>query len=335
MKRSQDTWVLIGLFALLLAGAYFVISPGKTSESKTPTTYNADPRGVKAFYTLLGRLGYRVDRLRGPYTRLSAGARLLIVVEPGERKDTTMGREIGEHEQLALADWINSGGTVMFFSDRLKGIPWRLQHAGASGKGRVYVFDSSAIINNKGMRDPANAVRIMAVIASRISKQAPILFDEYHHGFDESKPLMASVSRQVIVSISILLAAGLLLCYSRGRRFGAVRRLPEGDTRPGFEFVESVGRLYRRARASDLAADILRDSFRHGLCLKLGLTADAPPDALDRRLAEDIDTDTRRRVQNLLDNREEGYRPSDSELIDMTREIHKLEKELGIGSIDG
>lgn len=332
MKRSQDTWVLTGLFALLLVGSYFAISPGKTSESKAPTTYNADPRGVKAFHTLLIRLGYRVDRLRKPYTQLPAGARLLIVVEPGER---TLGCEIGEHEQLALAEWLSSGGTVMFFSDRLKGIPWRLQHAGASGKGRIYVFDSSAIIDNKGMRDPANAVRIVGVIASRISKQDPILFDEYHHGFDESKPLAASVSRQVIVSISILLVAGLLLCYSRGRRFGAVRSLPEGDARPGFEFVESVGRLYRRARASDLAADILCDSFRRGLCLKLGLTADAPRDALDRRLAEDVDTDIRRRVQDLLDDREEGYRPSDSELLDMTREIHKLEKELGIGSVEG
>ena len=334
MKRSQDIWVLIGLFLLLLIGTYFVVSPRKTTESKAPTTYNADLKGVKAFHTLLGRLGYRVDRLCKPYTRLPAGTRLLIVVEPGERKGATMGREIGKHEQLALADWVRTGGDVMFFSDRLEGIPWRFQDAGAYGKGRVYVFDSSAIINNKGMRNPANAVRIMDVIASRISKQDLILFDEYHHGFDESKPLAASVSRQVIISISILLVAGLLLAYSRGRRFGAVRSLPEGDARPGFEFVESVGRLYSRAHASDLAADILRDSFRRGLCLKLGLTADAPIDALDRRLTDDINTDTRHRIQDLLVNRQEGYRPSDSELLDMTREIHRLEKEMGIGSVE-
>ena len=66
MKRSQDIWLLIGLFVLLLVGAYFAASPSKTTESKAPTSYNADPKGVKAFYTLLQRLGYRVNRLLGP-----------------------------------------------------------------------------------------------------------------------------------------------------------------------------------------------------------------------------------------------------------------------------
>ena len=158
---------------------------------------------------------------------------------------------------------------MIFLSDGFKGVPQRFRDP-------RHFQGSSGLVSNKGMRDPANAVRIMGIIASRVSKNDLILFDEYHHGFEENSPAAASVSRQVKASILILIVAGLLLCYSRGRRFGAVRNLPGGDARPGFEYVESVGRLYSRAYASDLAADILRDSFRRGLCLKLGLPSDAP-----------------------------------------------------------
>ena len=49
------------------------------------------------------------------------------------------------------------------------------------------------------------------------------------------------------MAMLILIVAALLLCHSRGRRFGAVRNLPGGDARPGSKYVESVGRLYKRA----------------------------------------------------------------------------------------
>jgi len=332
MRRSQDTWVLIALFCLLLVGSYFAASPGKTTESKSPTTYNADPKGMKAFYTLLQRLGYRVDRLRRPYTELPREARLLIVIEPGERdlgSGVRFGRDIEPREEDALDNWVKAGGNVIFLSDGFKGVPGRFLY---SRDPSACVQSSSAYVSNKGLRDPANAVRIMGVIASRVSKTDLILFDEYHHGFEENGPATASMSRQVKVAVLILIVAALLLCHSRGRRFGAVRNLPGGDARPGFEYVESVGRLYSRARASDLAADILRDSFRRGLCLKLGLPSDASSDALDRRMAEDIGQDNRTRIHGVLDDPNEGYKPSDSELLDMTREIRALEKEISVDS---
>ena len=50
IRRSHDTWVLIALFCLLLVGSYFAASPGKTTESKSPTTYNANPKGMKALH---------------------------------------------------------------------------------------------------------------------------------------------------------------------------------------------------------------------------------------------------------------------------------------------
>lgn len=332
MKRSSDLWILIGLFVLLLVGTYFAASPSKTTESKAPTTYNADPKGTKAFYTLLQRLGYRVDRLRGPYTELPRNARLLIVIEPGEREIKSLGkygRDISDDEEEALVKWVKAGGGVVILSDGFKGVPARYID---SRDPSVHARNSSAFVTNRGLRDPKNAVRITGLIVSRVSKQDLILFDEYHHGIEGGGPGMASMSRQVKVAVLVLIVAGLILIYSRGRRFGAVRNLPGRDARPGFEYVESVGRLYSRARASDLAADILRDSFRRGLCLKLGLTSDAPRDVLNRRMAEDMPEGVRGRIQSVLGDRNEGYKPSDSELLDMTREIRALEKEI---SVDG
>ena len=67
---------------------------------------------------------------------------------------------------------------MIFLSDHFKGVPQRFRDPS-------HFQGSSALVSNRGMRDPANAVRIMSVIASRASKTDLILFDEYHHGFEE------------------------------------------------------------------------------------------------------------------------------------------------------
>ncbi|MGC8862077.1 MAG: DUF4350 domain-containing protein [Armatimonadota bacterium] len=269
MRRRSDAWILGLLVVLLLAGSYFAAGPRSGKENKDSTTWNPDPNGVKAFYTLLGeRLGYKVAQLRRPYDQIPPAARLLIVVQPASAPRpvtrsnilpwSNRPEHISAEEADALMKWVRGGGVVMFFADRLRGIPTKFRSTGRVGRGAVYAFSSRRPITNRGMRDYRNAVAILRIVDRHVTKDGLIIFDEYHHGFAESRPLASYVSRQVWTALGMIFVAGLVLCHTYGKRFGAVRSLPTRSTaRPGVEFVQALARLYQRAGATDLAADIL------------------------------------------------------------------------------
>jgi hypothetical protein len=77
-----------------------------------------------------------------------------------------------------------------------------------------------------------------------------------------------------------LLLAGVLLALWRGRRLGPVVTEPLPVVVRAAESVEGRGRLYRRARARDRAADALRGGARARILPFLGLGTDPPPDSL-------------------------------------------------------
>ncbi|MHB9038923.1 MAG: DUF4350 domain-containing protein [Armatimonadota bacterium] len=340
MKSPKDAVILIALFLALIIGGIFVATPEKREESKISTTYNADPMGVKAFYTLLQRMGYSAGRLQRPYDEIPRFARVLIVVQPSTNMDKKKlsplgGPGISDDERLALMGWIGKGGTAVFLAHKLKGVPPYFGSTHRIGKGFVYAFPTRMKITNKGMRNPQNAVELLNIIDRHAEKTDLILFDEYHHGVIESEPLLSHASRQVWVAMGIIAVALILLGYSRARRFGAVRRLPQSqNVRPGYEFVESVARLYQRADASDLAAGILCDSFKHGLCTKLGMSTDADPNQIAYRVSEDVSGELSARATALLRRCDRaGDKPTEEELVDIAGEVRELEKELGIDSL--
>ena len=332
MKLNRDGLILILLFIVLLVGAYFVARPGPAQEIVVSTTYNADPLGVKAFYTLLGeRLGYNVGRLLRPYVQIPDDTSVLIVVEPLEEFP------IGIEEQSALTQWIRGGGTVVFVAEEAENTPSEFRSTRSLGNGAVYSFDSNKIITNAGVRDHRNAVKMVQIIARHAGEQGLVLFDEYHHGMSESESIFALMSRRVKIALAIFLAAGLVLCHTRGRRFGAVRKLPQAETiRPGSEFIESIGALYRRADAADLAVDILCKSFRRSLCRKLGLSPDSAAQTIVSGLESSHGSDAARRVESLLSRCDAllaGQRVTQSELVDVAGHINQIEQELGLAAI--
>lgn len=328
MKTSRDGWALAAAFLVLVIICALFIGPNQQPESKLSTSYNADKSGVKAFYTLLGeRLGYKVGRLTTPYTEMPRAAAVLVVVSP--QKDLPIVAE----ERDALEKWVRGGGTVIFISDSLRRVPARFGSTRKLGKGFVYAMSAGGIVTNKGVRDYRNAVKVLDIISQHASPRDLVLFDEYHHGFGGSSrdSLLAHVQRQVKLGVALGVFALLLLCYGRGRRFGAVRNLPSSERlRPEFEFVESVARLYERAGATDLAAEILVRSMRQGLCMKLGLSSDAASDTIVRQLDAEGREQTARQVERLLGYEQAGHSLSKSELLHVAREIHSVEKELGL-----
>ena len=351
MRVSRDAWFLIGLFIVLAVLFAALAGPGRGPESDLSTTYSAGASGVKAFYTVLGeRLGYNVARLEDPYTQLPEGTAALVVVGP------LSAVPIVAEERAALERWIRAGGTAIFISDSLANVPARFGSTRKLGKGFVYAINSRRVITNKGVRDYCNALKVVNIIAEHCrpsnefeatwrkvhlrglggGKGDLVLFDEYHHGLGRSKTeaLLIHTQRQVKIGVVVIAAGLLALCYGRGRRFGAVRDLPASESRrPEFEFVESVARLYDRAGAADVAAEILIQSMRHGLCAKLGLSPDAPRQTIVRQLESDGRAQTARSVDRLLEHEQAGQRMSKSELLHVAREIHTIEKELGIGGI--
>jgi len=337
MKVSQDAWVLIGVFILLVVMGIVCAQQPHNDESTISSTYNADKLGVKAFYTLLkDRMGFNAERLRLPYGEMPEKAAVLIVVQPLRLIP------IEPDERIALEKWVRAGGTAVFLSDSLDNVPATFGSTRKLGRGFVYAFNSRAMITNRGMRDYHNALKVLDIITKHADRNDLILFDEYHHGLgiDQGSlwSLMLRSERQVKIGALIMLVVALSLIYGHGRRFGAVRRLPAAaSVRPGYEFVESVGRLYDRAGAADMAAGILCGSLRHSLCLKLGLSSDVPNERIVRVLASDGFKAISRQVDNLLIHCEPGktgQKMSKSELLHIAGEIRKIEEELGLARID-
>lgn len=329
MRVSRDALLLVGL---IVAAVIFALTSGADkTESDISTSYSNDASGVKAVYTLLGdRLGYTVDRLLLPYTDLPNGARVLVVVAPLV--------PITQDERDALDRWIRAGGAAVFISDSLKNIPAHYGSNKKLGRGFVYAINSRKAITNKGARDYRNVMKVVDIIAEHAKPGDLVLFDEYHHGLGRSElqSVLLNTQRQVKIGAVVVGLALLVLCYGRGRRFGAIRNLPSYEARrPEFEFVESVARLYERAGAADVAAGILLNSLRHSLCLKLGLSSDAPREMIVRRLESEGHGDAAQSAGRLLDRPQAGQKMSKSELLHVAREIHSVEKELGLVGTNG
>ena len=135
MRRNKDAWILIVLFLILLAGGYFAATGDRGAESELSTSFNPDKKGVKAFHTLLDRLGFRPRQLRTPYDEIPADARVLIVVQPTERIE----------DPEALRDWVRRGGVVIFASDKLEGVPAAFGWNHQLGKGHIYADRKSVV----------------------------------------------------------------------------------------------------------------------------------------------------------------------------------------------
>lgn len=106
-------------------------------------------------------------------------------------------------------------------------------------------------MTNLGLKEDAS---LKLVLASVGGPDRRVLFDEYFHGeraslWDTAKGLPI---RQIAVQCAVV---AVLLVLSFGRRSGPIRvpvRLPRSSP---LEFTESMGSLYKKARATQAAVD--------------------------------------------------------------------------------
>jgi Domain of unknown function (DUF4350) len=117
------------------------------------------------------------------------------------------------------------------------------------GAGEAVWWSSSAPLSNRGLRDDAD---LRLLLASVGAPGRTVLFDEYIHG--EREGLWATVGGTPVKALCWQLAAvALLLVLSFGRRNGALRPLARATRTSPLEFAESMGALYQKAGAADVA----------------------------------------------------------------------------------
>jgi len=100
-----------------------------------------------------------------------------------------------------------------------------------------------------------------------------ILFDEKCHGHLQSRNVFIYLGRGpfglvFLQALAILAAAIAGSC----QRFGSVQAVPVTRQISALEFVSGLANAFRRARAADLAWEILNHAFRARLCKALGVS---------------------------------------------------------------
>lgn len=131
------------------------------------------------------------------------------------------------------------------------------------GDGEVVWWSSATPLDNHGLRDDANLRLLLASVGSPGQR---VLFDEYIHGARED---VWDTMRGTPVKALLwqLVALALLVILSFGRRSGPVRALARTTRTSPLEFAESMGALYQKAGAADVAtgaAERRLMDFLHG-----------------------------------------------------------------------
>lgn len=135
---------------------------------------------------------------------------------------------------------------------------------------RTTVLGSGSPLRNEHLADSGNAALALGLLGARphLVWYLPALRDVPAGG---RRPLSSLVPPWVTFGAVQLLVGGVLLALWRARRLGPVVTEPLPVVVRAAETVEGRARLYRRARARDLAGEALRGASRARLVELLGL----------------------------------------------------------------
>jgi hypothetical protein len=133
----------------------------------------------------------------------------------------------------------------------------------AVGAGEVVWWSSAAPLSDRGLRNDADLRLLLASVGAPGRR---VLFDEYIHGARQG--IWATMNGTPVEPLCWQLAAiALLLVLSFGRRSGPLRALVRTPRTSPLEFAESMGALYQKAGAADVAvgaAERRLMDFLHG-----------------------------------------------------------------------
>lgn len=203
------------------------------------------------------------------------------------------------------------------------------------GKGRLIVVADGALVSNENLPRAENAVFMANLLAHYGQPGGEVLFDEYHHGDtagSSEATLWNSLGRPLqLALIQLCLAFAALILVLSGR-LGPPVPLLRGPARTSVEYVSSVANLYRRAQASGTALETLYRQFLRDVCGRLAL----PPDVSLETLADvaarrgQVNKELLRRLLTTCEQRLDEGIVSEQELLELTRQMERIRKDLGI-----
>jgi hypothetical protein len=143
-----------------------------------------------------------------------------------------------------------------------------LQHVGS---GMVYVLADPLVLCN-GLLEQVDNGRLLANILATPDPNAPVWFDEYHHGLAVSDFAPQSwVTTPWGAGLLWLLVAVFLGLLLRGRRFGPLAARPAEVVRSDAEWSVAVGELLRRSSARSVTLGLLASATERAVAMRTGL----------------------------------------------------------------
>ncbi len=143
-------------------------------------------------------------------------------------------------------------------------------------KGTVVWWASASPLENQDIAAPGSLDLLLNSL--QLQQGDRVVWDESLHAQPAAawNPLR---DRVILALIAQLLAVGLLLVLSRGRRSGPLRPMPVPARSSPMEFVRSLGGLYRSSGANDVPVTIAYERFRSRLARHYGIAAAQAADA--------------------------------------------------------
>ncbi|HXI61123.1 MAG TPA: DUF4350 domain-containing protein, partial [Pyrinomonadaceae bacterium] len=199
------------------------------------------------------------------------------------------------------------------------------------GKGRIVLLSDPFIVANNGISRADNLQLAVNVI---IGNGGLVAFDEFHQGrsaahnaliqYFSGTPVMAIGGQFVLI--------GLMVIWSRGRRFARPLPLPQVDRRSSLEFVASMAELQQRARAHDLALENIYGRVRRVLVRYAGLNHHSPRTEIAARVALRSGLN-QQKLETLMRTCEEainGVPTNAKESLRLVRQLRQIESALGL-----
>jgi hypothetical protein len=296
----------------------------ETDLSPWPGAENAGPRGLAAAVAWLASTGRPVAVLSRPEDRPPAGAVLLLAAPRGalssedaeevaahaaaggtvvwavgpapqpalERRlgavRASPGGDLAARTAAALAPhplfdglaFRTSGGDVASDAPGAVRVAGGRDFAAAVafplGAGEVVLLAGPDALENQHIADLGNLS-----LWARLAARGPLALDERHLRGGAAAP--AARSALALLLLQALLA-GAAFALARGRRLGAIRPPPPPRGRTARDYLESLGALYRRARAEEELSRSAWGRARRDLERRAGIAARLPDAEAERRL---------------------------------------------------
>lgn len=199
------------------------------------------------------------------------------------------------------------------------------------GKGRIVLLSDPFIVANNGINRADNLRLAVNVVTG---PGGLVAFDEYHQGRSATHNALIQYfeGTPVLAIIGQLSLIGLMVIWSRGRRFARPLPLAAVDRRSSLEFVASMAELQQRARAHDLALENIYSRVRRVLVRHAGLNNNSPRSEIAARVAARSGVDAAK-LETLMRSCEDainGTPTSGKEALRMVRRLRQIEAELGL-----